>query len=398
MEKIYINNKINKLKVETLNFLNDGSFEKKFIIVLGEFGSGKSYFVNFLVNDSEYQIINTDENGEICRGFRDESKVVNLSGFNTSDEALLMLPFKSEKCLTVSFIILLITLSLMFRFFFQIEIQPGIPKMASDLMIFVCTIVVAFLSYLTATNKYGLAFDYLFNIVFSANKLYVIEDIERSNLNISDLLNIFHHLKDVNGRFLVTLGFSTFEEKIKYFELAGKINAKILELPENNASKLKFMMDIEPDFPFAVGHLNDNFSYLSWLSLFGYRDLSLIREEVNIFCTIHNDEELKVIFYLRTIVEKIFFKLNYSLEDLEKFYYHEIDYLTLKSTGDRAYVNLPESDKIILKNLFVCFKYEINIAVPNFPNILIHFTDKKLLIQDLIILKSLFKPKLNVNP
>lgn len=221
------------------------------IFLLGPFGSGKSTVVNYFVSKHpNYKFINK-----------------SFIKINTLDFAFLRLTSYWSR--TVFFWIgMLLAIGL-------IRLVPQMGALPFML----------FLIYFFVKNWGNLIYilhEVLDNLFSHRLTISILEDLERSSLNLNDqwafLANLWQHKRT----YIIPLGYSSDDKegKFKMMEYAMKLDGEIIEIYLDEKVNYEILKKLDPDIPFQLD--KEDKEYEGWLSLFTPREMLMIEEQARL--------------------------------------------------------------------------------------------------------------------
>lgn len=143
-------------------------------------------------------------------------------------------------------------------------------------------------------------------------EIVVIEDLERSSLRPEDQWAFLSNLWSHRRIYLVTFGYPPDEKKqrLKFLEWTLKLGGTFIEQPIIETAIYDFMKRLDPAFPFRHREV-DALENRGWLSLFTFREMEMLREQVRL-----RGEEQREADYIEIALQLLLGKLNLSNREL----------------------------------------------------------------------------------
>lgn len=264
------------------------------VFLLGEFGVGKSHLIEKL----------TKTNKEIV--------IKNLSNSSSYEDAFNIIIPKWKKSIILLILIVFAigiinplfgyinTYLLKIKFLSTYSTLDS--SSAMSLLLFIC-------GYFFITNKWLWLYSISnFFSVLDRNKVYILEDMERSDLSNGTIWEIIKTLK-AHRRLIVVLGYRTQEERIEYIEKILKLDGKYVSLQPSNKTIFDIAKKLDSNFPFIFDTQQDQTN--SWLGLLTPRKIISVVENVNSIVP-PEKESLRAVYYLHYILRSLLDSVNFN--------------------------------------------------------------------------------------
>jgi hypothetical protein len=271
--------------------LESGTNSGQIIVLLGEFGCGKSKLISTLECH-----VNFKKKFKLNYRFS-FSSVTNLS------EAYLQLISKTSKVFVVIF------LAAGTYYFWDYEISyslfEGLKKNLFSL------IFLTGLTTILLNNQFRLLYIFLSFFEFITGffrKLIIIEDIERSGLTADQIYSFLTHRRRFGVRYLIPFGYHNETSRDNFIEVCLKLNADLITLGP----------DIDMLYSILIKLLDSNFRIKKgdWLSLFTARKLIRLSENIKHTST-SKDPYVNDLIYHLAFFDSLLLVLNIEVDEIE---------------------------------------------------------------------------------
>jgi hypothetical protein len=143
-----------------------------------------------------------------------------------------------------------------------------------------------FIGYIFATNKFKIT--YLLCMLIHIHEkpdVYILDDLDRSSLKEEDRWALLANLWENNTHYIVPLGYNNNETKLKYYELANKIEAEVIFIENNWKINENILTQYLASIPFekegeAAKIEKLPFIYPQWMKLYSAQKLISVLDAV----------------------------------------------------------------------------------------------------------------------